>query len=59
MSYVFPPPTLVPLVLARFQAEHVTDLFRLLILVAPYWIEASWPPTVFIMLEGIPISVQS
>ena len=35
VSYVFPPPTLFPLVLSRFLAEHVKGQLRLLILVAP------------------------
>ena len=45
-SYVFPSPALVPLVFSRFLAEHVTGQFRLLILVAPCWMEAPWLPTV-------------
>ena len=54
VSYVFPHPTLVPLVLSKFLAEHVTGQFRPLILVAPCWREASWLPTVPSMLVDIP-----
>ena len=38
------------LVLCKFLTEHVTGQFRLLILVAPWWIEASWLLTVLIVL---------
>ena len=41
MSYIFPYPTLV---LSQFLAEHVTGQFRLVILVAPCWMEAPWLP---------------
>ena len=51
-SYLFPP-ALIPLVLPKFLAEHVTGLFRLPILVAPCWMEALWLPTVLGMLAGI------
>ena len=37
VSYVFPPPALVPLVLSKFLTECVTGQFRVLILVAPCW----------------------
>ena len=43
MSYV-PPHALVSLVLSRFLAKHFKGQFRLLIPVAPYWIESSWLP---------------
>ena len=53
VSYVFPPPTLVPLVLFKFLAEYVKGQLRLLILVAPCWMEAPWIPTVLNMLADI------
>ena len=37
VSYVFPPPALVPLVLSKFLAEHVNGQLRHLLLVAPCW----------------------
>ena len=40
VSYVFPPPVLVPLVLSKFLVEHVNGQLRHLLLVAPYWMEA-------------------
>ena len=40
VSYVFPPPALVPLVLSRFLAEHVNGQIRHWILVVPCWMEA-------------------
>ena len=54
VSYVFPPPTLVPLVLSKFLAEHVKGQIRLLILVAPCWMEAPWLNTVLSMLADVP-----
>ena len=51
---MFPPPTLVPLVLSKFLAEHVKGECRLLILVAPCWMEAPWLTTVLNMLADIP-----
>ena len=42
--YMFPPPTLVPLVLSRFLAEHVKGQLRQLILVVPCWMEGSLAP---------------
>ena len=54
VSYVFPPPALVPLVLPKFLAEHVGGQLRLLTLVAPCWMEAPWLPTVLNMLEDAP-----
>ena len=54
VSYVFPPPAFVPLVLSKFLAEHVKGQLRLLILVAPCMIEAPWLPTVLNMLADIP-----
>ena len=54
VSYVFPPPSLVPLVLSKFLEEHVKASFRLLILVAPCWMEAPWLPTVLNMLSDTP-----
>ena len=44
VSYVFPPPALVPLVLSKFLAEHVKGQLRQLSLVAPCWMEAPWLP---------------
>ena len=49
VSYVFPPPALVPLVLAKFLAEHVNGQLRHLLLVASYWMEAPWLPTILNM----------
>ena len=40
VSYVFPPPALVPLVLSKFLAEHVNGQLRHLLLVAQCWMEA-------------------
>ena len=57
VSYVFPPPALVPMVLSKFMAEHMTGQFRLLMLVAPCWMEASWLPTVFSILKTFLIGV--
>ena len=54
VSYVFPPPALVPLVLAKFLAEHVNSQLRHLLLVAPCWMEAPCLPTVLSMLADIP-----
>ena len=42
------------LVLSKFLAEHITDQFRILILVTPCWMEAAWLPKVIGMLEDIP-----
>ena len=53
VSYVFPPPALVPLVLSKFLVKHVTGQFRLLILVVPCWMEAPWLPKVLSILEDI------
>ena len=54
VSYVFPPPALVPLVLSKFLAEHVNGQLRHLLLVAPCWMEAHWLPTVLSMLADVP-----
>ena len=54
VSYVFPPPGLVLLVLSIFLAEHVTGQFRFLNVVAPCWNEAHHLPTILHMLEDIP-----
>ena len=51
VSYVFPPPTLVPLVLSKFLAEHVKGQLRCL---APCWMEDPWLPTVLNMLAYTP-----
>ena len=51
---MFSPPALVPLDLSILLAEHVKGQFRLLILVAPCWMEASWLPTVLNKLVDIP-----
>ena len=48
------PPALMPLVLSSFLVKHVTGQFRLLILVAPYWMEAPWLPSVLNILGDIP-----
>ena len=54
VSYVFPPPALVSLVLSKFLAEYVSSQLRHLILVAPCWMEAPWLPTVLNMLADVP-----
>ena len=54
VSYVFPSPALVPLVLFKFLAENVNGQLRHLILVAPCWMEASWLPTILNMLADVP-----
>ena len=54
VSYVFPPPALVPLVLSNFLAEHVNGQLRHLILVTPCWIEAPWLTTILNMLADVP-----
>ena len=54
VSYAFPPPALVPLVLSKFLAECVTSQFRLPILVTPCWKEAPWLPTVLNILADVP-----
>ena len=54
VSYVFPPPALVPLVLSKFLAEHVKGQLRWLIVVALCWMEAPWLPTVLKILADIP-----
>ena len=54
VSYVFPPPALVPLIRYKFQAEHVKGQLRWLILVAPCWIEAPWLPSVLNILADVP-----
>ena len=54
LSYVFPPPALVPLVLSKFLAEHVNSQLRHMILVVPFWMEAALLPTVLNMLADIP-----
>ena len=54
VSYVFPPPALVPLVLSKFLAEHVNGQLRHLLLVAPHWMEAPCLPTVLSMLADVP-----
>ena len=54
VSYVFPPPALVPLVLFKFLAEHVSGQLRWLILVASCWMEAPWLPTVLNTLADVP-----
>ena len=54
MSYVFPPPALVPLVLSMYLAEHVTGQFILLSLVVPCSMEIPWLPTVLNILEDMP-----
>ena len=54
VSYVFPPLALVPLVLSKFLAEHVSGHLRDLILVAPCWMEAPWLPIILNMLAHVP-----
>ena len=52
VSYVFPP-ALIFLVLCKILVEHVTGQHRLLILVAPCWMEAPWLHRGLNMLEDI------
>ena len=47
-------PALFPHVLAKILAEHVTDQFRLLIPVAPCWMEVPWLPKVLHVLADGP-----
>ena len=54
VSYVFPSPALVPLVLSKSLVKHVNSQLRYLILVASCWMEAPWLPTVSNMLADIP-----
>ena len=54
VSYVFPPPALVPQVLSKILAEHVNGQLRHLILVVSCWMEAPWLPTVLNMLADVP-----
>ena len=54
ISYMFPPPALVPLVLCKFLTEHVKGQLRLLILMSPCWMEAPGLPIVDKMLADIP-----
>ena len=54
VSFVFPFPVLVPLVLSKFLAEHVNGQLRHVILVAPCWVEALWLPTILNMLADVP-----
>ena len=54
VSYIFLPLVLFPLVLFQYQAEHVTDQFRHLFLVAPWLMEGTLLPTVLIILVDIP-----
>ena len=54
VSYLFPPPALVSLVLSTFLTERVTGQFILLIFVVPGCKEASWLLTVLNMLADIP-----
>ena len=51
VSYVFPLPALVPLVLSKILAEHVNSQLRGLILVATW---QPWLPTVLNMLADVP-----
>ena len=54
VSYVFPPPALVPLVLSKFLAECVKSQLIPLILMASCCMEAPWLPTALNMLADIP-----
>ena len=53
ISYTFPN-ALGLLVLTKFLADHVTGHFRLLSIVAPWWMDAPCLPTILTMLEDIP-----
>ena len=53
VSYVYPTPALVPLVLSKFLGEYVIGQFRL-DSVTPCWMEAPWLPTVLNMLADVP-----
>ena len=52
VSYVFPP-ALVLLFLLMFLAEHLKGKFKILIVVAPCWMEAPWLPTIPHILKDI------
>ena len=54
VSYVFPFPALIPLLLSKVQADNAIGLFRLLILLAPCWMEVPWLLTVLGMLADVP-----
>ena len=54
VSHAFPPHLLVPLVLSRCLTEHITGQYRLITLIAPFWMEASWLSTVLNLLDDIP-----
>ena len=54
IRYIFPSPALVHLVPSNFLAEHVKGELRLLILMAPCWMEASLLPTILNMLTDFP-----
>ena len=54
VNNMFSPPALVPAILSKFLAEHVTSQFILLILMAPCCMEAPWLPMVFRMLADVP-----
>ena len=54
VSYLFPPPYLLPLVLSKFLAEHVNGQLRHLILVASCWMEAPWLSIVLNILADVP-----
>ena len=53
VSNMFLPLALVHLVLSKFLAEHVNGPLRNLLLVAAYWMEAPWLPTVLNMLADV------
>ena len=59
VSYVFPLPALVPLVLSKFLEEHVKGQLRLFMLVPPCQMETPWLPTVLNMLVDVPHIVSS
>ena len=54
VSYVIPPVAPVSLVWSKFLVEHFIGKLRLLILVAPCWMNACWITKVLCMLEDIP-----
>ena len=59
VSYVFPPPALVPLVLSKFLSGHVKGKLTHLNMVAPCFMEAPWLPTVLNMLATFLSTVPS
>ena len=54
VTYIFPPPIVIPLFLSKILPEHATGQCRLSILSAPSCIGAYWLPRVLNILEDVP-----